>query len=382
MDHPAWSSYGNVEALAELATDALVLVDTDGRLLIVNTLTEQLFGYQRGELVGQLAEMLVPERYRATQGPHLAAYLASPHVRAMDRSLDIVGRRNDGSEFPADITLRPLQTQSGIVVLAAIRDITERKRLEDERVALLAREQAARAEAKTAVRLRDAFLAAATHDLRNPLTAIKVRADILQLLSYQLAPQEAADQVRSAAARIVETSNRMAAILQQLMDLARLHMGQPLLLERAPTDLVALAQRAVAEHQEATGQHVLRLQVQEQKLVGVWDAGRLERVLDNLLDNAIKYSPRGGEVTVSLARDGTSAVLTVSDNGLGIPASDVPNMFEWFRRGSNVATTMPGTGLGLAGVRQIVEQHGGTISVETREHEGSSFTLRLPLAGD
>jgi signal transduction histidine kinase len=113
-------------------------------------------------------------------------------------------------------------------------------------------------------------------------------------------------------------------------------------------------------------------------VIGDWDGPRLRRVLDNLLSNAIKYSPAGGEVVVTLAADGDSAVLRVRDQGLGIPAEDLPHIFERFRRARNAAEIV-GTGLGLSGARQLVEQHGGTIQVESQEGAGSTFTVRLPL---
>jgi two-component system, LuxR family, sensor kinase FixL len=381
MARPIMTAVASVEALAEVVPDALVLVDTHGSIVLVNSLTEGLFGYQRDELVGQGVEILVPERYRASQASHLAAFLADPRPRPMDRRLDIVGRRKDASEFPADITLRPLQTQQELLVVAAIRDITERKQLEDERTMLLERERAARLEAEAAVRVRDAFLAAASHDLKNPLMAIKLRAEMLEELSWELSPPDAAEQVRTSAAGIVASSGRVVAMLRQLLDVAQLQMGQQLVLERTPTDLVGLARRAVDEHAQASPRHMLRLRGQKRGLVGQWDAGRLERLLDNLLDNAIKYSPKGGEVTVSLARDDTWAVLAVTDKGVGIPASDLPHILEWFHRASNVASTAQGVGIGLAVVRQIVEQHGGTVAVASCEGEGSTFTVRLPLVG-
>ena len=379
MDHSVWSSDPTVKALAAVAPDPLVIVDTRGRIVAVNALAERLFGYHQQELQGNGLELLVPERYRAAQASHLAAYAAAPRPRAMDRRLDIVGQRRDGSEFPADITLRPLPTRAGLVVVAAIRDITERKQLEDERAALLAREQAARAEAEAAVRLRDAFLAAATHDLKNPLMTITIWGELLEEIAPTLRPSEAAGHVRTGARRILATSTRMAAILQQLLDVARLQMGQPLVLDRSETDLVELARQAVAEYQERTERHVVKLQADRRTLVGLWDPGRLARVLDNLLGNAIKYSPQGGTITVRLARNGSAAVLAVSDQGIGIPAEDQPALFEWFRRGSNTAGIAAGAGLGLAGVRQVVEQHGGTVAVESREGVGSTFTVRLPL---
>ena len=172
----------------------------------------------------------------------------------------------------------------------------------------------------------------------------------------------------------------MEAQIDDLLDATRLRAGQPLALRRRPTDLVALARQAVALQQQASDRHRLTLAAAVPSLVGAWDPGRLERVLGNLLGNALKYSPRGGEITVEVAATDGAAVLVVRDPGVGIPAAELPHVFERFRRAGNVADRIAGTGLGLAGARDIVEQHGGSIAVESVEGHGTTFTVRLPLA--
>jgi signal transduction histidine kinase len=146
---------------------------------------------------------------------------------------------------------------------------------------------------------------------------------------------------------------------------------------------VALAHQVVGEFQPAATRHQLRVEASAPLLVGLWDAARLDRVLANLLSNAIKYSPAGGTIGVRLSRQddakGSWALLVVEDHGLGIPAADLPHVFERFHRGANVSGKIRGAGIGLAGVCQIVEQHGGTIVVESQEGHGATFTVRLPL---
>jgi PAS domain S-box-containing protein/excisionase family DNA binding protein len=229
---------------------------------------------------------------------------------------------------------------------------------------------------------RDAFLAAASHDLKTPLTTVKGTA---QLLRRWLTRPGHIDHERLVAGldTINATCNQMLGSINELLDVTRVRLGQPLALERRPTDLVALTRNVVALQQAATDRHRLHLQVAVDTLVGMWDAGRLERVLGNLLSNAVKYSPQGGEVHVAVAWEddprGRWAVVRVRDHGVGIPATDLPHIFEPFYRASNVRGRVGGSGIGLAGARRIVEQHGGTISVESREGEGSTFTVRLPL---
>ena len=234
-----------------------------------------------------------------------------------------------------------------------------------------------------AVRLRDEFLAAVSHDLKTPLTVVSGHA---QLLRRALERGDRADPRRllGRVAEIEGAAVRMAGMVDELLDVARLRAGEPLELRRAPTDLVALAGEAVAAQRAAAPDRAVRLEVDAPALVGGWDAARLRRVLENLLSNAVKYSPDGGDVVVRVARaedpDGSVvAVLAVADDGVGIPAADLPHVFERFRRGGNVGA-IAGSGIGLAGANRVVEQHGGTVSVESAEGRGSTFTVRLPLA--
>ncbi len=231
-----------------------------------------------------------------------------------------------------------------------------------------------------AIHTRDEFFAAISHDLRNPLTAIRGAAQLLSRNLSRLNGDEATP-FRSPVSILDSASSRMSRLIAGLLDLARLEMGRSLDLERASTDLVALTRRVVAEAQQATDRQQIRLDAADD-VVGHWDAGRLERVVANLLDNAIKYSGDGVEIAVGVARserDGTpSAVLTVRDQGLGIPATDVPHVFDQFRRGSNVGS-VSGTGLGLAGARQIVEEHNGWISIDSEVGTGTTVTIELPL---
>jgi signal transduction histidine kinase len=197
----------------------------------------------------------------------------------------------------------------------------------------------------------------------------------------------------------------MARWLDALSDVGRLQIGQALPLNRQPTNVVELAAEVLAEHQGASPRHQLRLETAVPELFGRWDAARLERALHNLIGNAIKFSPEGGEVVVTVTREascgpdqpGTSlhpgdgpaaagpaaavgwAVVRVRDQGLGIPSADLPFVFEPFRRGTNVTDIIDGTGLGLATVRQTVVAHDGTVTAASEEGTGSTFTIRLPL---
>jgi signal transduction histidine kinase len=254
-----------------------------------------------------------------------------------------------------------------------------RRQAEAQASALLERERVARSEADAAVRVRDEFLAAASHDLRGPLTAIGGYA---ALARRRVAAGES-EHVVDSLAKIEAGVKRLAAALNELLDLAQLQAGRQLALNRTSLDLVALVQRLVADYEVADEQCSIRVVSEVPRLVGSWDAGRLERALGNIIANAVKYSPPGAEVRVAVSVDhqtcGDWAVVQVQDQGIGIPAADLPHIFERFHRASNVSGQRPGTGLGLPGARDVVEQHKGEISVESNEGHGSVFNIRLPL---
>ena len=239
-----------------------------------------------------------------------------------------------------------------------------------------------RAEAETAIRLRDQLLALVSHDVKNIVATIRGQAQ-LHLRALSRTPQPDVDRLRNGLTEIEGASQRMMNLLNDLLDVSFGRASQSLALQRQPTDLVALARQAVNSYEQTTERHRLRIETRLPELVGSWDATRLERVLGNLLSNAIKYSPDGGEIEVRVDEDVVSgerwAVLHVVDPGIGIPPQDLPHVFEPFRRGENASDYAEGAGLGLAGVRQIVTEHGGNVVVTSAEGRGSTFTLRLPI---
>lgn len=238
------------------------------------------------------------------------------------------------------------------------------------------RVERATAELREQITARDEFMSTVSHDLKTPLTFIKGMASLRRRRAVVTPETEA---LLDALEQIEASAGRMARQLDEIVDASRLEAGRPLELRRQRTDLVELAGIAVEQHRQTTSRHALYVSTSLSELVGMWDAVRLARVLDNLLDNAIKYSPRGGTVEVSVGREADCAVLQVADHGEGIPAADVPHIFERFRRGRNVEGRIPGTGIGLAGVHRIVELHAGTITVDSQVGVGTTFTIRLPL---
>jgi len=225
---------------------------------------------------------------------------------------------------------------------------------------------------------REMFLASLAHDLRTPLTASMGYAQMLRRAVSRPNHRLARDRLAEWAGIIEANAARAAGLLDELLDIARLEGGQTLNLERRSTNLVALVTSVVDAYQLGTTRHQLTVESDQPQLVGDWDPVRLTRVLDNLLGNAVKYSPDGGSIDVHISSDGPWAIVAVTDNGLGIPDAEQARVFEQFYRGQSVAERVAGSGVGLAGARHIVEQHGGTISVESQEGVGSTFTVRLP----
>jgi PAS domain S-box-containing protein len=361
-----------LRATVEVALDALVAMDTEGRITDWNPSAESIFGRSRSEVIGQeMAAVIIPERYRESHRGGLRRYLETGQGRVIGKRIEIEALHAQGHEFPVELAISAVRTSAGQSFTAFLRDISARRRLE-------AAQAAALAEVRQALRLRDEFLSAAAHDLKTPLTAISGHLQLIRRrFGDGLAPRVAAslDEVERSA-------TSMNQLINELLDVARLQSGQSLTLDLRDADLVAIARAVVDRAAERTPRHALELRAAAPTLVATVDPARIERVLTNLVDNAMKYSPSGGLVTVAVERQvdagWTWAVVVVRDQGLGIPAADLPRLFTRFYRSSNT-TGISGTGIGLEAARRMVEQHGGTIGVESVEGAGTTVTVRLPL---
>ncbi|MFL5759479.1 MAG: sensor histidine kinase [Thermomicrobiales bacterium] len=287
-----------------------------------------------------------------------------------ERSLVIVGCTRP--DFPTDFesTLVQAAVDQAAVAIRAARQLEAVK--------------ADRELAEAGVTEGQDFIATVSHDLKNPLGAIKAQAQLLHRHVQRANPPDT-ERLLGGLEQIDATATRMTAQIDELLDQTRLQAGKDLDLQRQAVDLVMLTRQAVEEAQQTSDLHLIRIASPVSTLVGYWDPIRLHRVLANLLSNAIKYSPRGGtiRVTIALGRDERPgshwASIAVTDEGIGIPEADLPEIFERYRRGGNVAGLIAGSGVGLAGSLEIVEEHGGSITVESSEGAGSTFKVILPL---
>ncbi len=258
-------------------------------------------------------------------------------------------------------------------LLGTVRDITAQRQAETEAHEALER-------AKQAVRARDQLVALVSHDLKNPLGAMSIGVDFLRRQIGGEGQPPPREKIVTTLQRLWRQARRMDRLLDELIDVARLHAGRALDLNPQQLDLAVLVRNRVEEHEQISPDHHFEVNVGAQPVVGSWDPKRLERVVNNLLSNAIKYSPGGGVVRVELERVSEGAVLRVKDAGVGIPAADLSKIFDWYTRGGHALhQTIHGAGIGLAGARQIVTEHGGSISVESEVAKGSTFTVRLPV---
>jgi PAS domain S-box-containing protein len=299
----------------------------------------------------------------------VVSYLAVPVI---GRQGNVMGGLFFGSPDPGVFTERAEKIATGLAVQAAIA-IENARLFQQVQQELAARERVEAAK----VQLVDAM----AHDLGGPLTVIRGQG---QLLRRRLGRNDMSpERLESALSAIDQAVERARLLISDLTDVARLEADHPLDLNYGAVDLAELTAKAVSSFEGSSGSTSLTLLSSSDPVAGWWDANRITRVLENLLANAIKYSPAGGVVASHVSREGEGSgavgVVIISDEGVGIPTDDLPHIFERFHRGRNVQGRIAGTGLGLWGSRRIVEQHGGTIEITSVEGKGTTVTVRLPL---
>ncbi|MEO8285007.1 MAG: PAS domain S-box protein [Chloroflexota bacterium] len=383
--------------IIEAAAEGVYGIDSDGNCTFINPAALEFLGYTASECLGRNKHNLIHYKY-PDGSPYPAEQCPICNVLrdgVTRRLVEVTLWHKDGSPLPALCSCAPKIVDGRVVgAIITMVDISERKKAEEERVRLLAIAEEARAVAEQALRAQEEMLLVVSHDLRSPTTVIKGMSQLLQMRiarGIMLDPV----QLTSDLTKLIDAANRIDNFLQDLTNGPHIQRGQSFSITPQHVDLVALARNVVASHQPRTDRHKLMIEAQSPELFGYWDPARLEQVLDNLISNAVKYSPQGGVVKISIgyekgsftqetdeASDGQTeggvAVLTVEDEGMGIPADDLPHVFELYRRGANVRGVIGGTGVGLAGAQQLVEQHGGRITVASQEGVGSTFTVLLP----
>jgi protein-histidine pros-kinase len=350
--------------LWESTPDAMILVSQAGRIVLANTLAETVFGYARGELAGQTLEILLPGRFRRDHEARRDDYFAHPRVRPMGTGLELSGLRKDGREFPVEVSLSPLVTANGPLVISVIRDITQRK-LQDQKL-------------QEASRHKSEFLAKMSHEFRTPLHGILGFAEFL----LDEKPGAINPKQREYLHDILNSGHHLLQLINNLLDLSKIEAGKMDLnpeffpVEKAIQDAAGAVQ-FLAEKKRI----LISIAVAPELDAVHLDLGKFKQVLYNLLSNAVKFTGEKGRVNISArALPGGKFQLQVQDTGVGIHPEDFARLFGEFQQlESGLRGNSAGTGLGLALTKTIVELQHGSITVESQPDKGSIFTVVLPI---
>jgi PAS domain S-box-containing protein len=367
---------GRFRELLEAAPDGIIEVDADGTIVLLNQVTEELFGYKREELLGRNVDILLPVNLAAVHAAHRARYLDHPVRRPMGHGYVLKARRSDGMEFPVEISLSPVRAGDSFRVTAIIRDVTARKKAEEEiRVANQQLELRSR-EAERANALKSEFLASMSHELRTPLHTILGFTELLQ--EENAGPLN--DRQRRFVQHVHQDSSHLLELINDILDLSKIEAGRMDLQIESVDAAEVIAETVEGMRARAEGKGLFIRNAISAPVYILADRVRLREILLNLLSNAVKFTPDGGMVTIDYTRPSEGMVeISVTDTGIGIALEDQQVIFDKFRQvASTTKGVREGTGLGLAIVRSLVEMHNGETSLKSEPGRGSRFAFTIP----
>ena len=356
--------------LLELAPDAIIIVNHDGRMVLVNSQAQRLFGYTEDEMLGQPVEILLPEAARGMHAQHRATYAEAPRTRPMGSGLELAGRRKDGTHVPVEISLSPMPAEDGLLVMSAIRDVTERRAAEARITSLNTDLERRVAELAAVNKELESFSYSVSHDLRAPLRSIDGFSQALVEEYGDVLTGDAQDYLR----RVRAATQRMGDLIDDLLNLARVTRRE---MRHEPIDLTALARLVVAQLQKAEPERHVDVTVRPD-LVAWGDSHLVRLVLENLIGNAWKFTTKqpAPRIEVGMVPQNDTRVFYVRDNGVGFDMAYSFKLFGAFQR-LHAMTEFPGTGIGLATVQRVVARHGGRVWAEAEIGKGATFYFTL-----
>ncbi|WP_083941343.1 PAS domain S-box protein [Pseudoduganella violaceinigra] len=356
--------------LLESAPDPMVIVNARGEIVLVNSQTEQLFGYQRQELLGKPIEILIPARFAGRHPAARNSFFDKAQPRAMGAGTELYAMRRDGSEFPVEISLSPLRTEDELLVSSAIRDISGRRQIERKLL-----EQ--KLELEQASKAKDRFLASMSHELRTPLNAILGFGQLLHNEKLPLSQQ----QRYAFAGNIVQAGQHLLHLINETLDLAKIEVGAVTLsLEPVALDELLHEARKMIEAMADARQVTVYLS-EPRGLCVKADRIRLRQIVLNLLTNAVKYNSKGGHVWVAMDRNALGRTwLAVKDDGPGLSEEQLAGLFQPFNRLGQEGGSEEGSGIGLVLSKRLAELMNATIGVSSTMGKGCTFTVEMESA--
>lgn len=361
------------QGLLESAPDAILIVSEKGIIQLVNNKCEHIFGYKKNELIGCNVELLLPERFRSGPDEHRKLFYDFPGVRSTEVGLELLGRRKNGEEFPVEISLSPLETEEGLLVTAAIRDISEKKRLEkvirEANVTLEKKVQQRTAELEIKNKELEQFAYVASHDLQEPLRTTSSFVELLRKQYYGKIDDNANRYIDY----VVQASDRMKTLIKDLLDYSRIGREK----QFEPVDCNIAFEEVMADLAKVIKENKAVISAGKLPVVNAF-ATELKLLFQNLISNSIKFQKPGiaPHIDISTTKENGHWHFMFRDNGIGIEKQYQQRIFIIFQRLHN-RSVYEGSGIGLAHCKKIVELHGGTIWVESEAGQGSTFHFTI-----